>query len=246
MPQPLLSMTTKASAPVAAAKKKLLSRIAAAQRQADLAKKTAKLAKLGLRTAKDRFKAAKRAAKKLRKAVKALKVELAGLGAAKTPRKRAAPKADVYEVMIRAGHFGLVVGSKAATITWPTVADWVLWISGRDARPVNIEPMPDSSADPADSGVALSSRVMHGVAEASELAISLAKGAAVLFTVPEEEYSFSRSLAAPMSLVQTLATATAARLHPKGGQDVRIPSVTEIARDQTARFATSSKPSRQK
>lgn len=74
----------------------------------------------------------------------------------------------------------------------------------------------------------------------------LAKGAAVLFTVPEEEYSFSRSLAAPMSLVQTLATATAARLHPKGGQDVRIPSVTEIARDQTARFATSSKPSRQK
>ena len=92
--------------------------------------------------------------------------------------KRAAPKADVYEVMLRAGHFGLVVGSKAATITWPTVADWVLWISGRDAKPVNIEPMPDSSADPADSGVALSSRVMHGVAEASELAISIARGAA--------------------------------------------------------------------
>ncbi|MGI9161394.1 MAG: acyl-CoA synthetase [Mycobacterium sp.] len=92
--------------------------------------------------------------------------------------KRAAPKADVYEVMIRAGHFGLVVGSKAATITWPTVAEWVLWISGRDAKPANIEPMPDTSADPADSGVALSSRVMHGVAEASELALSIARGAA--------------------------------------------------------------------
>ena len=39
--------------------------------------------------------------------------------------KRAAPKAEAYEVMIRAGHFGLVVGSKAATITWPTVAAWV-------------------------------------------------------------------------------------------------------------------------
>ena len=74
----------------------------------------------------------------------------------------------------------------------------------------------------------------------------LAKGASVLFTVPEEEYTFSRSLAAPMSLVQTLATATAARLHPKSGADVRIPSVTEIARDQSARFAASAKPPRQR
>ncbi len=92
MPQPLLSMTTKASAPVAAAQKKLLSRIAAAQRQADLAKKTAKLAKLGLRAAKDKFKAAKRAAKKLRKAVKALKVELAGLGTKEAPATRPVKK----------------------------------------------------------------------------------------------------------------------------------------------------------
>ena len=95
MPQPLLSMTTKASAPVAAAKKKLLSRIAAAQRQADLAKKTAKLAKLGLRAAKDRFKSAKRAAKKLRKAVKALKIELAGLGTKKASGTRLVKKPAV-------------------------------------------------------------------------------------------------------------------------------------------------------
>ena len=72
----------------------------------------------------------------------------------------------------------------------------------------------------------------------------LAKGATVLFTVPEEEYTFSRSLAAPMSLVQTLATATAARLHPKSGGDVRIPSVTEIARDQSARFAAPARHAR--
>ena len=44
--------------------------------------------------------------------------------------KRAAPKADVYEFLIRAGHFGLVVGSKAATQTWPAVAQWVKWIDG--------------------------------------------------------------------------------------------------------------------
>lgn len=92
--------------------------------------------------------------------------------------KRAAPKADVYEVMIRAGHFGLVVGTKAATLTWPTVADWVLWIAGQDAKPANIELMGDQPDDAGESGVALSSRVMHGVAEASELALTLARGAA--------------------------------------------------------------------
>ena len=61
----------------------------------------------------------------------------------------------------------------------------------------------------------------------------LAKGAEVLFTVPEDEYTFSRSLAAPMCLVHTIATATAARLHSKNGDEVRIPSVTEIARGKS-------------
>lgn len=92
--------------------------------------------------------------------------------------KRAAPKAEAYEVMIRAGHFGLVVGSKAATITWPTVAAWVQWISGGGERPDHIVPMPDTTAGSTDTGVAMSSRVMHGVAEVSELAVSLARGAA--------------------------------------------------------------------
>ncbi len=72
----------------------------------------------------------------------------------------------------------------------------------------------------------------------------LAKGAEVLFTIPEDEYTFSRSLAAPMCLVQTIATATAAKLHPKNARDVRIPSVTEIARDKSARFAVSAKTAR--
>ena len=64
----------------------------------------------------------------------------------------------------------------------------------------------------------------------------LAKGARVLFTVPEEEYTFSRSLAAPMCLVQCLATAAAALLHPSKKETPRIPSVTEIARDESARL----------
>src|SRR5207342_1557889 len=49
--------------------------------------------------------------------------------------RRAAPDADVYETTIRAGHFGLVVGSKAAGVTWPTVADWVLWLAGEHPKP---------------------------------------------------------------------------------------------------------------
>ena len=85
-------MTTKTSPSTIAAKKKLLSQIAAAQRQADAARKTAKLAKLGFRQAKDKFKSAKRAAKKLKKAVKNLKAELAALAMRKKPA-RARPAA---------------------------------------------------------------------------------------------------------------------------------------------------------
>lgn len=53
----------------------------------------------------------------------------------------------------------------------------------------------------------------------------LAKSAEVLFAVPEHEYTFSRSLAAPMCLAQALAVALAARLQndPAGP---RIPIVT--------------------
>lgn len=61
----------------------------------------------------------------------------------------------------------------------------------------------------------------------------LAKDARVLFTVPEDEYSFSRSLAAPVSLVQCIAVATAALLQPGLDAGPRIPTVTEIARGRS-------------
>jgi putative long chain acyl-CoA synthase len=48
---------------------------------------------------------------------------------------RAAPHADVYEVALHAGHFGLVVGSAAAKTTWPTVARWARWGAGEDDLP---------------------------------------------------------------------------------------------------------------
>lgn len=53
----------------------------------------------------------------------------------------------------------------------------------------------------------------------------LAKSATVLFPVPEHEYTFSRSLAAPMCLAQALTVALASRLQGSK-DDPRIPIVT--------------------
>jgi DNA-binding MurR/RpiR family transcriptional regulator len=53
----------------------------------------------------------------------------------------------------------------------------------------------------------------------------LAKSAQVLFAIPEHEYTFSRSLAAPMCLAQALMVALAARLQ-KNRDNPRIPVVT--------------------
>jgi putative long chain acyl-CoA synthase len=92
--------------------------------------------------------------------------------------RRAAPNAEVYEYLIRTGHFGLVVGSRAAQESWPTVADWVLWISGDGTKPTDIFPMADQPDEPTERGVALSSRLLHGLGEASEVALTLARGAA--------------------------------------------------------------------
>jgi putative long chain acyl-CoA synthase len=55
----------------------------------------------------------------------------------------AAPKAEIHEVSLPAGHFGLVVGSTAMQKSWPTVIEWVAWreLGG---------PQPELLADPED------------------------------------------------------------------------------------------------
>jgi len=53
----------------------------------------------------------------------------------------------------------------------------------------------------------------------------LAKSARVLFSVPEHEYTFSRSLAAPMCLAQALVVSLAAKLQKD--KVPRIPTVTQ-------------------
>lgn len=54
----------------------------------------------------------------------------------------------------------------------------------------------------------------------------LAKTATVLFPVPEHDYTFSRSLAAPMCLAQALVVGVAARVQ-HNDKSPRIPTVTE-------------------
>lgn len=52
----------------------------------------------------------------------------------------AAPNAgEMYEVMVPAGHIGLVVSGKAFEISWPTVIDWVRWKAGVGDRPERLE-----------------------------------------------------------------------------------------------------------
>lgn len=61
----------------------------------------------------------------------------------------------------------------------------------------------------------------------------LSKDASIIFTVPEEEYSFARSLAAPMSLVQTIATALASLLQREEGKAATPPgAATKKARSK--------------
>ncbi|MGM0578593.1 MAG: alpha/beta fold hydrolase [Myxococcota bacterium] len=55
----------------------------------------------------------------------------------------AAPRAECHEVDVPAGHFGLVVGSRAMGETWPAVADWVRWHAGEGARPEILDATPE-------------------------------------------------------------------------------------------------------
>ncbi|MFT5222579.1 MAG: putative long chain acyl-CoA synthase [Glaciecola sp.] len=63
---------------------------------------------------------------------------------------KAAPRAEVHEVVLRAGHFGLVVGSKSAAITWPAVGDWVRWLDVGGDLPDSIHPLGSWEPNPAD------------------------------------------------------------------------------------------------
>jgi putative long chain acyl-CoA synthase len=59
--------------------------------------------------------------------------------------RRATPRAEVYELTVPTGHFGMVVGSAAGEVTWPAVGEWTRWVEDPDggAPPEGMSPIAD-------------------------------------------------------------------------------------------------------
>jgi putative long chain acyl-CoA synthase len=107
--------------------------------------------------------------------------EIAPAGGVRAIRQ-AAPRADVYELPLHAGHFGLVVGSISTTVTWPTVAAWAHWSAGEGELPDRVSRIPDDGA--LELVPEVRTRVGYGVelaaavgAEAARSALGLAERA---------------------------------------------------------------------
>lgn len=87
-----------------------------------------------------------------------------------------APAAEVFEFSVRAGHFGLVVGSTAASLTWPTVAEWVGWREGVGDRPDGIvDVAPDAAVDSSPTSAIM--LAADGAFQVAGLGIGAVRGA---------------------------------------------------------------------
>jgi putative long chain acyl-CoA synthase len=88
----------------------------------------------------------------------------------------AAPRADVYELALRAGHFGLVVGSISNHVTWPTVAGWARWRDGEGEMPEGLAEVPDVPDDElVAGGVGFRNRVDYGLELAGGVSSGIAR-----------------------------------------------------------------------
>ena len=85
----------------------------------------------------------------------------------------AAPRADVYEVSLRAGHFGLVVGSTSTRTTWPTVAAWAHWRAGEGELPEDAELVADDGT--LDRAQPVGSRIGYGLELAGGVGVGIAR-----------------------------------------------------------------------
>jgi len=61
--------------------------------------------------------------------------------------RKAAPRAEIHEHAVKAGHFGLVVGSAALGQVWPLVAKWVQWRAGAGPMPPALAPRAAPAAE---------------------------------------------------------------------------------------------------
>jgi putative long chain acyl-CoA synthase len=85
--------------------------------------------------------------------------------------RRAAPRAEVYELTLPGGHFGLVVGGAASRVTWPAVAGWLRWRTGHGSLPDAIRP-----ADQIAPGQALRpGAAVTALAQTAELGIGASR-----------------------------------------------------------------------
>ena len=87
--------------------------------------------------------------------------------------RQAAPRAEVYELALHAGHFGLVVGSMSTAVTWPTVAGWAHWRSGEGELPEGVTPVPDDGAF--ELAPEVGHRVGYGLELATEVGVEVAR-----------------------------------------------------------------------
>ncbi|MEA2159710.1 MAG: putative long chain acyl-CoA synthase [Solirubrobacteraceae bacterium] len=88
----------------------------------------------------------------------------------------AAPQAEVYELALRAGHFGLVVGSASNTITWPAVAGWARWRAGDGQLPDGVAAVPDDGAS-VDVSPEVRNRMVYGLELAGAVGTGMARSA---------------------------------------------------------------------
>ena len=87
--------------------------------------------------------------------------------------RMAAPRADIYELALRAGHFGLVVGSTSNQITWPAVAAWALWREGEGELPDGVARVADEDSEPLSPEVG--NRLGYGLELAGAVSTGIAR-----------------------------------------------------------------------
>jgi putative long chain acyl-CoA synthase len=87
----------------------------------------------------------------------------------------AAPRADVYELCLQAGHFGLVVGSTANTVSWPTVAAWARWRDGDGELPEAVTKITDDPTAELESSAPVRNRIGYGLELAGAVGNGLAR-----------------------------------------------------------------------
>jgi putative long chain acyl-CoA synthase len=87
----------------------------------------------------------------------------------------AAPRADLWEKPVEAGHFGLVVGSKARTTSIPTMIEWIQGLEQLGTPPATVERIPEP--EDASDGSA-TTQVKYGAELLADVSKGLAKDVA--------------------------------------------------------------------